>query len=356
MRHNDQTLLVGMSEKICYRCQETTIVCYQFTKTVMDTQNKVLLKIKEKQEKNFEAIEEASIEESFLEKDSRFDDMFNFEVIQSCTQDPDDQKSRKPSLDSDFDQHFPSNHHVPQQTKSPKAPENRSILKSKPKKIKPMIVDENGRFICQICHGSYASRNILMHHFLKHTSSKEFSCFLCPRQFFLEKDLKVHLNQSHLNRKRFACNECDSDFTTSSALKKHSMIHSENVKTFPCNQCDVSFKSLASMTAHSRTHKGQKPFICSICEGEKSFTQKINLQRHMKSVHNENIYKCRWCNQSFEKQGELRKHFQECENFQKDRSEQKGKYFVIVEQENEEIEYDDQNENRDIEMNFEHET
>ena len=42
---------------------------------------------------------------------------------------------------------------------------------------------------------------------------------------------------------------------------------------------------------------------------EMRFTQKNLLQKHLKSHHNVNIYKCDYCPVTFEKHGELREHW-----------------------------------------------
>lgn len=224
---------------------------------------------------------------------------------------------------------FSTSDRLQQHSPTHKVTENRSILKSK-----AITRDEkSGRFICQICHSSYATRNILTHHLIKHSKNfaKNFACHLCPREFHFEKDLRVHIKQLHLHRFRFRCTECLSDYSTASALKKHVLTHTDNAKNFRCDTCEMAFKTKGSLEVHSRTHNGAKPFICPMCPDARAFSQKIILQRHMKTVHDENIYKCDWCSLTFEKHGELREHWKDCENF-RNRNKSQDLYIITTEE------------------------
>lgn len=174
--------------------------------------------------------------------------------------------------------------------------------------------DENGRFICHICRGTYSSRDILSRHLIKHTSSKEFKCSLCPREFYFRRDLNTHLKQHYEPKKKFACphDNCESEFTSSSSLKKHSLTHLDNSRNFKCGDCNLNFKTKGNLKNHYRTHTNEKPFECFSCGS--AFSQKIILHRHMRNIHNLNIYVCEFCNLSFEKHGGLRDHWKECES------------------------------------------
>lgn len=182
--------------------------------------------------------------------------------------------------------------------------------------------DENGRFVCHICQGTYKSRDNLSRHIVKHISERNFKCELCPREFYFQRDLNGHVKQQHSEkRQKFQCDECLCKFTTSSALKKHLLTHKAE-KSFNCDQCNQKFKSKGTLQNHYRIHSGIRPYICTKCS--KAFTQKIVLQRHMKSVHDKFIYDCKWCSLSFEKHGELREHWKECESLKT-----RGGYEVI---------------------------
>ena len=50
--------------------------------------------------------------------------------------------------------------------------------------------------------------------------------------------------------------------------------------------CGKHFRDNASLRAHSRVHSGEQPFSCAICQ--KSFAQKGNMERHLKT-HNDKL-------------------------------------------------------------------
>ena len=53
---------------------------------------------------------------------------------------------------------------------------------------------------------------------------------------------------------------------------------------YSCNYCLKVMKGKTHMRRHIRIHTGEKLFQCSICG--KSFSQKVALQSHMRSIHN----------------------------------------------------------------------
>lgn len=339
----------------------------------MESQHQILELLTVLQEENIaEELKEAGVDEAFLDEVSRIEDDFQFDqtIDELETNDLDGESQLEPQEAASSNQQtifscdickssfenadelqdhlhlhidtesFPCQHcnrefstseRLQRHSLVHKVTENRSILKSNARKIKEIIKDEkSGRFICQICNGSYATRSILTHHQLKHSRAKNFVCHLCPREFHFVKDLRTHVTQYHLERKRFCCTECNSDYSTSSALKKHALTHKDNAKNFLCDKCEMTFSTKGSFTVHSRIHNGEKPFVCHLCTETKAFAQKINLQRHMKTIHNENIFKCDWCQLSFEKKGELREHWTVCENF-RNRNEPLDEFIVTTE-------------------------
>lgn len=183
-------------------------------------------------------------------------------------------------------------------------------IRNYPKEIRQSSDDNEGS-ICNICGKAFKSKDNLSRHVTRHSNAKDFKCIYCPREYYFQRDLNVHLKQRHFETKKFLCNICDGNFTTTTALKKHIMImHSKVARKFDCDKCQLSFKMKGTLIVHQRTHTKEKPFKCQLCLS--AFKQKAVLQRHMKSLHNENIYECKWCSLKFAKHGELRQHWSEC--------------------------------------------
>ena len=71
----------------------------------------------------------------------------------------------------------------------------------------------------------------------------------------------------------------------------------------------MSFSQKADLIRHNKTvHEGNKPFTCDFCHAK--FAEKQNLTRHMASVHEEknNAHKCPICNVCFSYMAHLTKH------------------------------------------------
>ncbi|KAM6942349.1 uncharacterized protein PEZ65_004224 [Lycodopsis pacificus] len=61
-------------------------------------------------------------------------------------------------------------------------------------------------------------------------------------------------------------------------------------KPFSCSVCKKSFSQRSNLQKHMRTHTGETPFSCSVCK--KSFSQRSNLQSHMRTHTGEKPFSC----------------------------------------------------------------
>lgn len=387
-----------LSVKICYRCQESAIVSWEFIEKMVESERAVM-EFRKKIMENIEdevmcstddAVQEFEIEEHLMEpeeienhqRDSENEDVneiFNDDYSDGDHEvESEAESDRKIHENTDFLPIIIENNELNYKN-SPESPPRTFHCSSCPESFPSQLLlnfhvvkhdsskkqrkvekvneaiqsssfqrDRDGRFICHICQGKYRTRDNLSRHIVKHSSEKNFKCEICPREFYFQRDLNVHVKQHSKNSTlKFTCSECRSEYTTSSALKKHSLVH-KNERNFKCDRCNLGFKTKGTLQNHYRIHSGEKPFVCVRCS--KAFTQKNILQRHMTKVHDEFIYGCEWCNFSFEKHGELREHWRECENLKN-----RGKYEVIfVTQDGSAISLQDQNEStiQNVEVGF----
>ena len=79
----------------------------------------------------------------------------------------------------------------------------------------------------------------------------------------------------HASTKPFKCDPCISEFTQKGNLNKH--IKTVHAETIECDICQLNLKGRDSLKKHTKfVREGIKPLKCNICF--KSFSQKGNLK------------------------------------------------------------------------------
>ncbi|XP_010141763.1 PREDICTED: transcription factor E4F1, partial [Buceros rhinoceros silvestris] len=99
-----------------------------------------------------------------------------------------------------------------------------------------------------------------------------------------EQDLSAELLNVKLlvNKEgRYVCELCQKTFKTASILKAHMITHSSR-KDYECGLCGTSFRTKGSLIRHHRCHTDERPYKCKKCG--KSFRESGALTRHLKSL------------------------------------------------------------------------
>ncbi|XP_018426953.1 PREDICTED: zinc finger and BTB domain-containing protein 6 [Nanorana parkeri] len=101
---------------------------------------------------------------------------------------------------------------------------------------------------------------------------------------------------------RHQCPKCPRGFLHLENYIRHLKMH----KLFLCLQCGKTFTQKKNLNRHIRGHMGIRPFQCSVCL--KTFTAKSTLQDHLNIHSGDRPYKCHCCDMDFKHKSALKKH------------------------------------------------
>uniref|UniRef100_A0A8D0C646 Zinc finger and BTB domain containing 6 n=1 Tax=Salvator merianae TaxID=96440 RepID=A0A8D0C646_SALMN len=98
------------------------------------------------------------------------------------------------------------------------------------------------------------------------------------------------------------CPKCPRGFLHLENYLRHLKMH----KLFLCLQCGKTFTQKKNLNRHIRGHMGIRPFQCMVCL--KTFTAKSTLQDHLNIHSGDRPYKCHCCDMDFKHKSALKKH------------------------------------------------
>ena len=109
-----------------------------------------------------------------------------------------------------------------------------------------------------------------------------FTCSKCDYMCYNKRNLTSH-EMAHSSDKSFHCTKCDYKSISKTSLSMHNKEHNKGNK-YKCMECDTEFQFLNALTKHAnKIHGNKTPFSCLICQ--KCYTNKTNLNVHMKKTH-----------------------------------------------------------------------
>ncbi|XP_055307794.1 gastrula zinc finger protein XlCGF52.1-like [Sitodiplosis mosellana] len=135
---------------------------------------------------------------------------------------------------------------------------------------------------CYVCRKSIGLiKSDLIRHMRTHSGETPFQCVECSKSFSRIDYRKAHMC-THTTKLPFKCLICHRGFLKNDKRKAHQ--RTCNRRYYECYLCKKFFRSTNDqLKGHMHTHSGEKPFRCDLCRT--TFTQKSNLNRHMKNIH-----------------------------------------------------------------------
>ncbi|XP_018582161.1 zinc finger protein 423 isoform X1 [Scleropages formosus] len=142
-------------------------------------------------------------------------------------------------------------------------------------------------------------------------SNGEYPCNQCDLRFSSFEGFQAHL-KTHLELllRRQSCPQCNKeDFESQEALLQHLTIHYTTTSTqYVCESCDKQFSSVDDLQKHLLDMHTFVLYHCTLCQ--EVFDSKVSIQVHLAVKHSneKKMYRCTACAWDFRKEGDLQLH------------------------------------------------
>ncbi|XP_073492599.1 transcription factor E4F1 isoform X6 [Aquarana catesbeiana] len=318
-------------QKMCQRAVEQSL---ESSIPVLSSQEQVVPSVEDPVSISHVVVEASSEEISTADDQAAFEEVKD-SIPNEETVD-DDQRSDTQEYDLDWHDEDPE-----------EAQDETSMMK--------MVVDERGRYVCQLCEKTFKTANILKAHMLIHSNRKDFVCRMCGDAFrtkgslirhhrrhtderpyvcskcgksFREsgalsrhmrsltpctEKMMINMEKTYMNSrdenssgcKLYRCDQCGREFLKAHLLRKHQESHGNNRK-YKCGECGKLYKTVAHVKGHMRVHSDDRPFPCPKCG--KRYKTKNAQQVHYRTHFADRPFVCPYCPNSFREKGSLVRH------------------------------------------------
>ena len=161
---------------------------------------------------------------------------------------------------------------------------------------------------CEVCAKFFLKKYLSKHVSLVHELQKTFECKTCEKRFKTERILRTHelTHEPDDARYRFSCHVCGQRFTQRGNLDTHLKNHL-GLKPYKCTSCEKAFTTSSGLKAHTLVHTGERPFLCDSCDA--TFKNSSQLKTHVMAKHlNIHRYQCSYCPVKYNRLELLRNH------------------------------------------------
>ncbi|XP_027897973.1 zinc finger protein 423 isoform X2 [Xiphophorus couchianus] len=142
-------------------------------------------------------------------------------------------------------------------------------------------------------------------------SNGDYPCNQCDLRFSSFEGFQTHL-KSHLEMllRRQSCPQCNKeDFETQDALLQHLTVHYTTTSTqYVCESCDKQFSSVDDLQKHLLDMHTFVLYHCTLCQ--EVFDSKVSIQVHLTVKHSneKKLFRCTACAWDFRKEADLQLH------------------------------------------------
>ncbi|KAG7279788.1 hypothetical protein CRUP_008858 [Coryphaenoides rupestris] len=142
-------------------------------------------------------------------------------------------------------------------------------------------------------------------------SNGDYPCNQCDLRFSSFEGFQAHL-KSHLEQllRRQSCPQCNKeDFESQEALLQHLTVHYTTTSTqYVCESCDKQFTSVDDLQKHLLDMHTFVLYHCTLCQ--EVFDSKVSIQVHLAVKHSneKKMFRCTACAWDFRKESDLQLH------------------------------------------------